>query len=101
MCVEHATPASQAYGVLVHELTHAWQSRGWPEVKDLTLIEGLALWAQYQALLACGAIFAAKEIELRGDPVYGLGFRIALEVERKVGFHRVKDELARVSVVRS
>lgn len=96
--IEHGTPRSIAYGVLVHELTHLWQAENWAVEPIPTIVEGLAMWVEYQALLAVGAIHAARTTELYGDPIYGLGFRIALAVEKEVGFDLVKDRLLDVSI---
>jgi hypothetical protein len=91
--IEHAMPRSIAYGVVAHELTHLWQWHNWPREAPLPLIEGLAMWVEYQALLDVGAIHAARDAERYGDPVYGLGFRIALAVEKDVGFDAVKTRM--------
>ncbi|MFT3706312.1 MAG: basic secretory protein-like protein [Archangium sp.] len=91
--IEHGTPRGIAYGVLVHELTHAWQFHHWPHHSPRTLVEGLAMWVEYQALLAEGAIHAARASERFGDAVYGLGFRVALSVEAKHGAEFVKHRL--------
>ena len=95
--IEHGTPRAIAYGVLVHELTHAWQWANWPREAARTLVEGLAMWAEYQALLAEGAIHAARHAERYGDPIYGLGFRLALEVEQRLGAEYVKHRLHEVT----
>jgi hypothetical protein len=91
--VEHGQPTSAAYGIVVHELTHLWQWENWPRDRALTLVEGLAMWVEYQALLDAGAIHAARHSERYGDPVYGLGFRIALAIEKEAGFDAVKDRM--------
>ncbi len=93
ICVEHGSPRAIAYGVVAHELTHAWQEVHWPRQVPRTLVEGLAMWVEYQALLAAGAIHAARHAERYGDPVYGLGFRIALAVEGERGPDFVKHRL--------
>ena len=97
ICIEHGTPRSIAYGVLVHELSHAWQWQHWPRPTDRVLIEGHAMWLEYQAQLAEGAIHAARHTELYGDPVYGLGFRLALAVEAREGAEYVKRRLFEVT----
>jgi hypothetical protein len=89
--IEHGTPKSLTYGIVVHELTNLWQWHNWARDQPLTISEGLAMWVEYQALLDVGAIHMARHTERYGDPVYGLGFRIALAVEKDVGFDRVKD----------
>lgn len=99
--IEHPMPRSIAYGVVVHELTHLWQWHNWPRDLALTLTEGLAMWVEYQALLDAGAIHAARDAERYGDPVYGLGFRVALAVEKDVGFDRVKDRMQHVAALRA
>jgi hypothetical protein len=91
--VEHGQPMSAAYGIVVHELTHLWQWENWPRDRARTLVEGLAMWVEYQALLDAGAIHAARHSERYGDPVYGLGFRIALAIEKEAGFDAVKDRM--------
>jgi hypothetical protein len=101
--LEHGTPRSMAYGVLAHELTHLWQWHTWSRDRDcaLALVEGLAMWVEYHALLDAGAIFAARHSERYGDAVYGLGFRIALAIERESGFDAVKTrihDVTRVSI---
>jgi hypothetical protein len=99
--IEHPMPRSIAYGVVTHELTHLWQWHNWPRELALTLTEGLAMWVEYQALLDAGAIHAARDAERYGDPVYGLGFRVALAVEKDVGFDRVKDQMQHVAALRA
>jgi hypothetical protein len=94
--LEHGTPRSIAYGVLTHELTHLWQWHCWAPDRAPTLVEGLAMWVEYHALLDSGAIFAARHAERYGDPVYGLGFRVALAIEKEVGFDGVKDRMQEV-----
>jgi hypothetical protein len=91
--IEHGTPRSFAYGVVVHELTHLWQWHNWKHDRGPTLVEGLAMWVEYQALLDVGAIHAARNAERYGDPVYGLGFRLALAIEKEAGFARVKERM--------
>jgi hypothetical protein len=93
--IEHGTPRSMAYGVLAHELTHLWQWHTWSHDPAITLVvvEGLAMWVEYHALLDVGAIFAARHSERYGDAVYGLGFRIALAVEKESGFDAVKSRM--------
>jgi hypothetical protein len=95
--LEHGTPRGIAYGVVVHELTHHWQWECWAHDRAPTLVEGLAMWVEYHALLDAGAIFAARHAERYGDPVYGLGFRIALALEKEVGFEKVKERMHDVS----
>jgi hypothetical protein len=97
--LEHGTPRCIAYGVVAHELTHLWQWHQWAHDRAPTLVEGLAMWTEYHALLDAGAIFAARHSERYGDPVYGLGFRIALALERDVGFDAVKDRMHDVTGV--
>jgi hypothetical protein len=97
--IEHGTPRAIAYGVVAHELTHLWQWHSWSRDRPITLVEGLAMWVEYHALLDCGAIFAARHSERYGDPVYGLGFRIALALEREVGFEKVTEKMQEVTGV--
>ena len=97
--LEHGTPRCIAYGVVAHELTHLWQWHRWSHDRAPTLVEGLAMWVEYHALLDAGAIFAARHAERYGDPVYGLGFRIALALERDVGFERVTERMHEVTGV--
>src|SRR5262249_54045404 len=68
--LEHGSPRSLCYGVAAHELTHLWQARHWPIATPLVLREGLAMWVEYQALLAVGAIHNARDVERHGDPLY-------------------------------
>jgi hypothetical protein len=97
--LEHGTPRSMAYGVLAHELTHLWQWHNWSHDRAATLVEGLAMWVEYHALLDAGAIFAARHSERYGDAVYGLGFRIALAAEKESGFDAVKTRMHDITSV--
>ncbi len=97
--IEHATPLAMAWGVVVHELVHSWQMGNWPRKRSdgsevpRVLVEGLAMWVEYVALLDAGAIHAAQLSERYGDPVYGAGFRLALSVEERHGFDAVKERI--------
>lgn len=97
--IEHGTPLDYLYGVVTHELVHAWQWENWPHEVARPLIEGLAMWVEYQSLLDAGAIHAARQPEMYGDETYGLGFRIALAVEKECGFDQVKNRLHLVTSV--
>lgn len=55
---------------LVHELTHAWQSRACVQ-QDRALKEGFASWVQYQYLLSRGAQDEAEHVLHHSDPDYG------------------------------
>ena len=98
--LEHGVPRAMAWGVVVHELVHSWQATHWARPDGSSpprvLVEGLAMWVEYLALLDVGAIHAARLTERYGDPIYGLGFRIALACERKHGEAAVKHEMARL-----
>lgn len=97
--VEDGLPLAEAYGTMVHELAHLWQHDHFPEGDvDLRYVEGLACWVQYQALRDGGFTAAAARVEGRTDAVYGAGFRLVSDIERRVGAHRTLDEVvARVS----
>lgn len=55
---------------LVHELTHAWQSRACPS-QDRALVEGFATWMEYQFLLSKGEQAEARRLTRHQDPDYG------------------------------
>lgn len=84
--VEDGLPLAEAYGTMVHELTHLWQHDHFPERDvDRRYVEGLACWMQYHALKDRGFSAAAERVEQRDDAVYGAGFRLVRDIERRVG----------------
>lgn len=69
---------------LVHELTHAWQSRACPS-QDRALKEGFASWMQYQYLLSKGARQQASALPMHQDPDYGASLAYLLKREATLG----------------
>ena len=73
------------FGVAVHELTHAWQMENAPRDQDLVIREGFASWVAYKILQMDGALIAASDIHDMADPVYGVGFKLMLDLEKTLG----------------
>lgn len=69
---------------LVHELTHAWQSRACPP-QDRALKEGFASWMQYQYLVSKGAMDKARLLPYHQDPDYGASLALLLKREAALG----------------
>lgn len=90
--VENGQPYHTTLAVIVHELTHIWQfsyldHERMREEHGMLLIEGHAQWAALQCLRRRGLApeWVAAE-EARTD-VYGHGFRIVQEYERRYATH--------------
>lgn len=73
------------FGVAVHELTHAWQMENVPQDQDLVIREGFASWVAYKVLQMDGALIAASDIHDMADPVYGVGFKLMIDLEKTLG----------------
>lgn len=85
--IESGLPRHEAFGTVVHELVHLWQYDNYPKKPvHRQYVEGLAVWAQYHALLESGATREAEMLEKNPDPIYGGGFRLVREVEGDAGF---------------
>ncbi len=91
------TPIETA-ATLVHEYTHAWQSRNCP-LQDRALTEGFATWVQYHYLMSVGESPKAYRLTRHHDPDYGASLRALLAKEKKLGkagvikFARTSDKL--------
>lgn len=77
----------QSCSHLVHELTHAWQSRACPQ-QDRALTEGFACWVQYQYLMSRGEAAEARRITQHSDPDYGASLRALLPRSQALGQQR-------------
>jgi hypothetical protein len=69
---------------LVHEYTHAWQSRNCPS-QDRALKEGFACWIEYRYLVSIGKRSMAQNLTRHQDPDYGASLVKLLELEKKLG----------------
>ena len=69
---------------LVHEYTHAWQSRNCPS-QDRALKEGFASYMEYRYLVSRGQKNKAMNLTRKNDPDYGESLAKLLEMEKKVG----------------
>lgn len=74
----------QSCSHLVHELTHAWQSRACPP-QDRALTEGFACWVQYQYLVSRGETAEAQRLTQHRDPDYGASLRKLLPRSQALG----------------
>lgn len=74
-------------GHLVHELTHAWQSRTC-QAQDRALSEGFACWVQYQYLMSRGAQSEAQALTHHQDPDYGASLVVLLRRSSALGKER-------------
>jgi len=75
---------TECAATLVHEYTHAWQSRNCPS-QDRALSEGFACWIQYRYLQSIGQKALAHNITLISDPDYGASLKQLLEMEKTLG----------------
>lgn len=75
-------------GVMVHEYTHAWQSRNCPS-QDRALSEGFATWVQYRYLMKRGRRDLANNLTYHGDADYGAALNSLLSYEKKHGAAKV------------
>lgn len=73
---------------LVHEYTHAWQSRNCPS-QDRAMKEGFACYVQYRYLLSIGQSGMARDLTHNSDPDYGASLATLLAYEKKVGVEGV------------
>ncbi len=69
---------------MVHEYTHAWQSRNCPS-QDRAVTEGFASWVEYHYLMSVGRSYEAQSLTRKSDPDYGASLQTLLEMEKKVG----------------
>lgn len=72
-------------GCVAHEYTHAWQWENAPNNQDSILKEGFAKWIEYKYYQSAGAYTEANRVMALADPVYGVGFKLMLNVEDKRG----------------
>jgi len=90
--VEYGCPRNEAFGLMVHEWTHAWQVRQWapsPTTRvSLVAMEGLAMWAETEALRSVGAAVEVRRAEQLGG-VYAAGLALYRAVAKEVGFSAV------------
>jgi hypothetical protein len=71
-------------GVLVHEITHAWQSENCSDDMNLMDREGFAQWTAYHALIYNGHRKVAESL-LLGDSDYSNGLKKMLSIEKRGG----------------
>lgn len=81
------------FGVAVHELTHAWQMENAPMDQDIVIREGFASWVAYKILQMDGALIAASDIHNMADPVYGIGFKLMLDMEKTYGVNGLIEQM--------
>ena len=81
----------QAFGVIAHELGHAWffENRADVNTPNEMLFEGFAEWVSYLALLEVGDRDAAASIEHTDQSVYGRGARKLIARHRQEGMAAV------------
>ena len=72
------------YGVLAHEIAHAWVSENCSRDLSLEDNEGFAQWTAYHSLGYFG-YEDHRKLLTTGDDVYAAGLRKMLAIERKVG----------------
>lgn len=68
-------PYDRFQEVVAHELAHDWMQEYYPNIKDLSILEGFAQYIAYQYNKISGYDYLAKNIENYNDPIYGGGFR--------------------------
>jgi len=89
---EYGCPRNEAFGLMVHEWTHAWQVRQWAPSPaapvPLIAMEGLAMWAETEALKSVGAAVQVRRAEQLGG-VYAAGLGLYRALAAEVGFSAV------------
>jgi hypothetical protein len=76
-------------GVLVHELSHAYQREVGMLKNEKILKEGMARWLEYKLLINLGALREAHKLTGVKSWLYGGGIRKMLDLEDEVGEERV------------
>lgn len=81
----------QAFGVIAHEVGHAWffENRVDVDTPDELLFEGFPEWISYLALLEIGDRDGAARIEHADQSVYGRGARKLIARHRREGLQSV------------
>lgn len=79
-----------AGSTLVHEYTHAWQSRNCPS-QDRALKEGFASYIAYRYLMHVGQPGMARQLTRHSDPDYGASLVKLLEMEKQKGVKGVME----------
>ncbi|MBI3928717.1 MAG: hypothetical protein HY319_24470 [Armatimonadetes bacterium] len=69
---------------MVHEYTHAWQSRNCTS-QDRAVTEGFASWVEYKYLMSRGERSEAEQLKRKSNPDYGEALLKFLELEKKLG----------------
>lgn len=72
--------------VISHEFAHAWQQANYPQIDDLTYIEGFATWIQYKFVEYMGYKKAAEVIVAMTPELYRYGFQYFRGAERNYSF---------------
>lgn len=83
-------------GTMIHEYTHAWQSRNCPS-QDRGLTEGFANWIEYHYLMDQGHSYEAYRVLSNAHPDYGPTVRKILALEKKYGQAKVFGAVTKVS----
>ena len=79
--------------VAVHELGHAWLAVQQAVGLSLWQEEGFCQWLAHRYLLGLGSATCrhqVRQIERRNDEIYGVGFRRIANLEKQVGFSRLR-----------
>ncbi len=84
------------YGTVCHEMTHGWQVENCPG-QSRVLMEGLAVWVEYKALMWDGAYTKARSLNRNiADPVYGVGYRYIQKLEDQYGESGVLEQVKKI-----
>lgn len=78
--------------ILAHEHAHAWQSENCPQ-QSQDVMEGFASWVEWRMAHSLGyATFADNMVSL-DCPIYGVGLRRCLQLERQLGPARLVEKM--------
>lgn len=87
------------YGTVCHEMTHGWQVENCPG-QSRVLMEGLAVWVAYKALIWDGAYVKARSLNQNiADPVYGVGYRYIQKLEDQYGESGVLEQVKKMKEI--
>ena len=83
--IQRGMPTEMAFETLAHEYGHAWRNANGRMKVELIFEEGFCEWVSYKCLLKAGYMERAKKKLENKDPIYGLGLRKMLTLEKKLG----------------
>lgn len=83
--IQNGMPPIMVFDTLAHEYAHAWHNVNGNLKAELIFEEGFCEWVAYKCLLKAGYTERAKRKLENKDPIYGLGLRKMLTLEKRLG----------------